>query len=277
MRSPPRPVDVDGLTDEATVASAAPAIVGEIQQVPSAVSAIKVDGKRAYQRVRDGEEVELKAARRSPSTSSTVTDVRGDWIDVDISVRCSSGTYIRPSPATSAPRSASGGHLTALRRTAVGPFDLADARTLDSWPTTSRVVPIADAAGASSRRRPRRGPGRRRRVGRTLDLDLWGPGRHAVFDPDGEFLALYEQRGAPGRPVAVFVGDRPARARRQPRTVPPVQAGVQIWRSTDDVPADLGRTVVTIGNFDGVHLGHQHVSARARGSPTSLGVDRSWR
>ena len=48
---------------------------------------------------------------------------------------------------------------------------------------------------------------------------------------------------------------------------------MQIWRSLDDVPADLGRTVVTIGNFDGVHLGHRHVLARARTSPTSVGVD----
>ena len=70
--------------------------VGDLEQVPTAVSAIKVDGKRAYQRVRDGETVELKA-RPVTVHELVVTDVRpaGDHLDVDISVRCSSGTYIR--------------------------------------------------------------------------------------------------------------------------------------------------------------------------------------
>ena len=85
-----------GHLDEATVRAALAAYVGDLQQVPTAVSAIKVDGKRAYARVRDGEDVQL-AARPVRIHALDVHEVRraGEGLDVDISVRCSSGTYIR--------------------------------------------------------------------------------------------------------------------------------------------------------------------------------------
>ncbi len=91
--------------------------IGDILQVPTRVSAIKIDGKRAYQRVRDGEEVELKA-RPVTIHSLEVLDQRvvGDWLDVDISVRCSSGTYIRAIARDVGAALGVGGHLTALRR-----------------------------------------------------------------------------------------------------------------------------------------------------------------
>ncbi len=139
-------------------------LVGDILQVPTAVSAIKVDGKRAYQRVRDGEQVELKA-RPVTIHELVVHDQRvaGDWLDVDISVRCSSGTYIRAIARDVGAALGVGGHLTALRRTAVGSFDLSVARTLEQLADDFAVLPIADAARASfASRRPRRGPGRRR-------------------------------------------------------------------------------------------------------------------
>ena len=193
----------DGLTDDA-IREALTAFVGEIDQVPTAVSAIKVDGKRAYQRVRDGEEVELKA-RRVTVHELTVTDIRG--AEVDISVRCSSGTYIRAIARDVGAALGVGGHLTALRRTAVGRFDLAQAHTLEELGDELRLVPIADAARATF-------PGvdldedraADVRVGRPLDLDLPGEGEHALFAPDGEFLALYEPTDTGARPVAVFVG-----------------------------------------------------------------------
>lgn len=182
-------------------------MVGEIEQVPTAVSAIKVDGKRAYQRVRDGEQVELKA-RPVTIHELVVRDQRvvGDLLDVDISVRCSSGTYIRAIARDVGAALGVGGHLTALRRTAVGPFDLAVARTLDELADDVAVLPIADAARASF-------PSvdlddeqaAHVRFGRSLHLALPGAGPHAVFAPDGEFLALYEPRGEQARPVAVFV------------------------------------------------------------------------
>ncbi len=183
-------------------------LVGDILQVPTAVSAIKVDGKRAYQRVRDGEQVELKA-RPVTIHELVVHDQRvaGDWLDVDISVRCSSGTYIRAIARDVGAALGVGGHLTALRRTAVGSFDLSVARTLEQLTDDFAVLPIADAARASFASldldEDQAGDVR---VGRGLDLTLPGDGPHAVFAPDGQFLALYEQRGQQARSLAVFVG-----------------------------------------------------------------------
>ena len=182
-------------------------LVGDILQVPTAVSAIKVDGKRAYQRVRDGEEVELKA-RPVTIHSLVVHDQRvaGDWLDVDISVRCSSGTYIRAIARDVGAALGVGGHLTALRRTAVGAFDLAVARTLEELADDFAVLPIADAARRTFASVDLdEGQAGDVRVGRGLDLTRPGEGPHAVFGPDGTFLALYEQRGEQARPVAVFV------------------------------------------------------------------------
>lgn len=178
-------------------------LVGDIEQVPTAVSAIKVDGKRAYARVRDGEQVELEAR---PVTIHEIVVHEVALPDVRISVRCSSGTYIRAIARDVGAALGVGGHLTALRRTAVGPFDLAAARTLDQLADDFAVLPIAQAARASF-------PvvdlddeqAADVRVGRALRMTLPGTGAHAVFAPDGEFLALYEQRGEQARPLAVFV------------------------------------------------------------------------
>lgn len=196
-----------GLTEQ-QVDRAFAAQVGEIDQVPTAVSAIKVDGKRAHQRVRDGESVELEPR------PVTVHDLQileqrpvGDRRDVDIEVRCSSGTYIRAIARDVGRALGVGGHLTALRRTAVGPFDLAAARALDELADHFAVLPLRDAA--------RRcfpsvdlddSQARDVRVGRPLDMTLPADGEHAVFAPDGEFLALYADRDGRARPVAVFVG-----------------------------------------------------------------------
>ena len=181
--------------------------VGDILQVPTAVSAIKVDGKRAYQRVRDGEQVELKA-RPVTIHSLVVHDQRvaGDWLDVDISVRCSSGTYIRAIARDVGAALGVGGHLTALRRTAVGSFDVSVARTLEHLADDFAVVPIAEAARASFPvAELDEEQAAHVRFGRALGLALPGDGPHAVFAPDGQFLALYERRGQQARPVAVFV------------------------------------------------------------------------
>lgn len=193
----------DHLT-EVQVREALAAFVGEIDQKPTAVSAIKVDGKRAYQRVRDGEDVDLPA-RRVTIHELEVTDVRG--ADVDISVRCSSGTYIRAIARDLGAALGVGGHLVALRRTAVGPFDLSVARTLEELAVAPAVLPIADAARATF---PAvdldEEAAAHVRVGRPLDVALPGAGEHAVFAPDGTFLALYAPSAGGARPVAVFVG-----------------------------------------------------------------------
>jgi tRNA pseudouridine55 synthase len=193
--------DADHL-DEATIRAELAHFVGDIEQVPTDVSAIKVDGKRAYQRVRDGETVEL-TARPVTVHEIVVRELRGT--DVDVSVRCSSGTYIRAIARDLGAALSVGGHLTTLRRTAVGAFDLAAAHTLDELADDFTMLPIAAAARASftsydlDEERAQDV-----RHGRKLGLDL--DQLTAVFAPDGEFLALYEPHGEGARAVAVFIG-----------------------------------------------------------------------
>jgi tRNA pseudouridine55 synthase len=196
----------DTITDDAVRAGLA-AMVGDIEQRPSAVSAIKVDGRRAYERVRAGEDVELPA-RSVRIDAIDVHDVRrtDGFVDVDVSVRCSSGTYIRAIARDLGAALGVGGHLTALRRTAVGTFGLDVARTLDELAEDLQVVDIATAARSAF-------PAcdlddteaALVRVGRKLPLDLPDDGPVALFAPDGAFLALYERGGALARPIAVFV------------------------------------------------------------------------
>lgn len=119
---------------EQRVLDAMSALTGPIQQVPSAVSAIKVDGRRAYDRVRAGEEVVLPA-RPVTIHRFELTDFRrsddGRIVDLDVTVRCSSGTYIRALARDLGEALGTGAHLTALRRTAVGPFEISDAVTVE--------------------------------------------------------------------------------------------------------------------------------------------------
>ncbi|MGZ4758597.1 MAG: tRNA pseudouridine(55) synthase TruB [Acidimicrobiales bacterium] len=191
---------------EDDVRSAAGAFVGDIEQVPSSVSAIKVDGERAYKRVRAGEEFELPA-RPVTVHELLVTGYRATdaGVEVDLSVRCSSGTYIRAIARDLGAALGVGGHLTALRRTAVGPFGLADAHTLEELSEDFALVGIDDVA--------RRcfpcllldeDQARDVGFGRKLDVDLGAEGKVAVFAPDGRFLALYEHRDGRAAPVAVL-------------------------------------------------------------------------
>jgi tRNA pseudouridine55 synthase len=201
---------VDDVTEE-QVLTALSGLVGEIDQVPSAVSAIKVDGRRAYERVRAGEQVEL-ASRRVRIDSIEVHGFvhTASFVDVEVSVRCSSGTYIRAIARDLGQLLGTGGHLTVLRRTAVGEFGLETARTLEQLRAEPEgglsILPIADAARSSF---PSYELDAEQaadvRVGRKLAIDLGTDGPVAVFAPDGEFLALYEQAGGVARAVAVFV------------------------------------------------------------------------
>ena len=194
-----------GGLDETQIRSALAAFVGDIDQVPTTVSAIKVDGRRAYRRVREGEHVELPA-RPVTIHELEVHRVRlGDeGVDVDISVRCTSGTYIRAIARDLGAELAVGGHLTALRRTAVGPFGLDQAHTIEQLTEEFTMMPIAEAARVSF---PSRELGQAQagdvRHGRQIDADLGGI--TALFAPDGEFLALYEPSHGTTRAVAVFV------------------------------------------------------------------------
>ena len=199
--------DASAVTDQAILRGVA-ALTGSIQQVPSAVSAIKVGGERAYQKVRAGDDVRL-AARPVTVSAFDVLAIRreGEVVDVDVHVECSSGTYVRALARDLGAGLGVGGHLTMLRRTRVGPYGLDQARSLDALAESFALLPIAAAARAAF-------------PVRELDADQarvvahggWlpaagapGGGPVAVFAPDGTFLALMADEGAKAKPVAVFV------------------------------------------------------------------------
>ncbi|MFA1549966.1 tRNA pseudouridine(55) synthase TruB [Actinomadura chokoriensis] len=194
------------VTDEALRAGVAD-LTGPIQQVPPQVSAIKVNGERAYKMARKGEEVAL-AARPVTVHGFTVTGVRrqGDLIDVDASVSCSSGTYIRALARDLGASLGCGGHLTALRRTRVGPYDLSMARTLDQLAEKPEILPMGEAVAAVFPRRDVSDEDARKVAhGGRLPAAGLGPGPVGVFGPDGTLLALVEEQGRLAKPLAVFV------------------------------------------------------------------------
>lgn len=194
--------------DEAAVRAVLPAYTGDIQQVPSSVSAIKVDGVRSYAKVRSGEEVTLPARPVTVSTFDLdAVCVEGDVVDVDVRVVCSSGTYIRALARDIGADLGVGGHLTMLRRTRVGGFPLRLARTLEELETELHVIGLDDVARASFDSYDlQEREANDVRFGRALTgIDLGAPRAVALFDPSGEFLALYEQRGGVAKPIAVFV------------------------------------------------------------------------
>jgi len=199
-------VDAAGVED-AAVRVVLAGLTGEIQQVPSAVSAIKIKGQRAYARVRAGEDVEL-AARPVTVHRLDVAEVRrdGTYVDVDVEVECSSGTYIRAIARDLGAALGVGGHLTALRRTAVGGFTLAEASTLDDLAGREDPVNLPLSA-AAARFFPRRDadPDQARTLGHGGPLPAAGiSGPYAVFDPDGEVIAIVSERDGRARPEVVL-------------------------------------------------------------------------
>ncbi|MEV5501960.1 tRNA pseudouridine(55) synthase TruB [Nonomuraea fuscirosea] len=184
------------------------ALTGEIMQIPPQVSAIKVNGQRAYKKARAGEEVEL-AARPVTVREFGVLDIRaeGDVVDVDAVVTCSSGTYIRALARDLGAGLGVGGHLTRLRRTRVGPYDLSLARSIDQLTEECVILPIGEAVTAAFPRRDV--TAEEARVighGGRLPAAGLGAGPIGVFGPEGELLALVEEQGRTARPLAVFVG-----------------------------------------------------------------------
>ncbi|MFF3671260.1 tRNA pseudouridine(55) synthase TruB [Microtetraspora malaysiensis] len=194
------------VTDE-DVRKGVAALTGEISQVPPQVSAIKVNGERAYKRARAGEEVEL-AARPVTVYGFEVTAIRheGDVVDVDAVVTCSSGTYIRALARDLGNGFGVGGHLTRLRRTRVGPYTIESARTIEQLVEECVILPMADAvAAAFPRRDVTEEEARLVAHGGRLPAAGLGAGPIGVFAPDGTLLALVEERGRTARPLAVFV------------------------------------------------------------------------
>ncbi|MCM3812699.1 tRNA pseudouridine(55) synthase TruB [Streptomyces sp. DR7-3] len=218
--------------DPAAVRAGIEELTGDIQQVPSKVSAIKIDGKRSYARAREGEEFTIPA--RPVTVSSFVLHDRREAkaedgttvLDLDVTVVCSSGTYIRALARDLGAGLGVGGHLTALRRTRVGPYGLDAARTLERLEESLEIMPIAEAAAAAFPRwdvdahqarllgngvridmptgeragEGTPGPGERPGPG-----PVAGQGPVAVFGPEGRFLALVEESKGKAKSLAVFV------------------------------------------------------------------------
>ena len=200
--------DASALPDTAIAAEVA-ALTGEILQVPSRVSALKVEGRRAHERVRDGEAVELAARPVTVHRFEVVTLHRdGPYVDLDVEVDCSSGTYVRALARDLGAALGVGGHLTALRRTRVGPYDLAAAHTLDELADQLTVLPLGDAAAAAfPRHEVDEETARRLRHGMPFPRTGLGDGPVAVFGPGGDFLALVQDRGPRAKALAVFGTD----------------------------------------------------------------------
>ncbi|ALX66773.1 tRNA pseudouridine(55) synthase TruB [Microbacterium sp. XT11] len=174
------------------------ALTGRISQVPSSVSAIKVDGRRAYDRVRSGEDVVLAPREVTVSRFDVRARREADGvIDLDVVVDCSSGTYIRSLARDLGARLGVGGHLTALRRTKVGEFSVQDAASVDELRSAammspadaaSRVMPVLHVTAEDARdlRHGKRLAGQASRI---------AGGAAAAIDPDGVLVGVVEKRG----------------------------------------------------------------------------------
>lgn len=200
-----------GLTRD-QVAAAVPAYRGEIMQVPTQVSAIKIDGVRSYARARAGEHVELapRPVRIDEFTldSFQSTTVGGlDVCDAEITVTCSSGTYIRALARDLGRDLGTGGHLIALRRTRVGAFDLTEAQRID--PDDAAPPELLDLAIAARRTLPcvqvDEAQSRAVHYGRPLPELTLTEEVTALLDPGGELLGLYRPAEVGAKPISVFV------------------------------------------------------------------------
>ena len=230
--------EITGTASAADVSAAAlnravAELAGEIRQVPPAVSAIKVGGQRAYKLTRAGAAPEL-AARPVTVYQFEVTAVRqvraggevgGDQLDVDATIHCSSGTYIRALARDLGAALGTGGHLTRLRRTRVGGYGTEDARTFEQLADRFEVLPLAQAASAAFPRRNLSADEARRlanggrlaaaastdaqaRTGPQTSTDAQastGPQTPtAAYAPDGTLIALVAEESGQARPLVVF-------------------------------------------------------------------------
>lgn len=195
--------------DEGALRGGIAALTGDIEQVPSAVSAVKVGGRRAYELARTGEQPILAARTVTVSRFDLLALRRGEAVsDLDVVVECSSGTYVRALARDLGAALGVGGHLTALRRTQVGPFGLATARTLEELAERPELSLDLDAAVHAAFR------GRELDAAQAETLAHGGRipaagivGTHAAFDPDGQAVALLTEQHGAARPVLVL---RPA-------------------------------------------------------------------
>lgn len=188
-------------------------LTGEIMQVPSSVSAIKVDGVRSYARARAGDEVKLAARPITVRSFEILGEPRRvdhaghPYIDVDARIECSSGTYIRALARDLGEALGIGGHLTALRRTKVGQYSVASALTLEklSEAETLPILTLADAARTQfASVELSNAQVIDLRHGKRLKLDAKFDEPAAAFGPDGSLVAMVQRSGGQVKSLVVF-------------------------------------------------------------------------
>ena len=200
-----------GLDDDA-IRTALTAQTGPLQQVPSAVSAVKVDGRRSYDRVRAGEVVEL--GPRSVTVHALevhrIDRPTPDLVDVEVTVRCTAGTYIRAIARDAGTALGVGGHLTALRRTASGPFDVDRAAPVEEAGAallaggSSGFLGLTEAATLVFPARPVTAQEATALTYGQRIPATGTPGLHAAVDPEGRLFALVEDAGSTARVAVGF-------------------------------------------------------------------------
>ncbi|WP_416309481.1 tRNA pseudouridine(55) synthase TruB [Saccharopolyspora sp. NFXS83] len=230
--------DPDGVTEQA-IRDGIAELTGDIQQVPSSVSAVKVNGKRAYELARAGKDVELaarpvtvsrfdllairepeavhaeaEAGAAEPEAAPVEPEAAADasptaWptrmIELDVIVECSSGTYVRALARDLGARLGVGGHLGQLRRTRVGPFGLATARTLDRLEAEPGLSMDLDQAISTAFARHDTDASTVRALTHGQTIPATGvAGTCGVFGPDGRAVALVQDEGRTARPVLVL-------------------------------------------------------------------------
>jgi tRNA pseudouridine55 synthase len=201
---------------ESAIAAAVSDLTGDISQVPSSVSAIKVDGKRAYALVRAGETVELKSRPVTVSRFDVLERKHVDgFLDLDVRVECSSGTYIRALARDLGSALGVGGHLTRLRRTRIGPFSVDNAPTLDTLDVKASLIGPAEAASVLFPRialteQQALDLGHGKKVS-AVELDLSGPlgadELAAGVAPDGRLVGLVRISGDLAKSAVNFPAD----------------------------------------------------------------------
>jgi tRNA pseudouridine55 synthase len=201
-------VPADSVTDAAVEAAVA-SLRGDVDQVPSSVSAIKVDGQRAYKLVREGKTVDLPTRRVRIDRFDVLDGRRHDGVlDVDVEVDCSSGTYIRALARDVGATLGVGGHLIALRRTRVGRFALGEAHTLDELADQPRLSHSLDEACLLTFPRRNLTAEEAESAGHGRALRAAGiDGVYAAAAPDGRVIALLTDEGTRTKSVVVV---RPA-------------------------------------------------------------------
>jgi tRNA pseudouridine55 synthase len=207
--SPPASLASLAAVTDAALAEGIARLTGAISQRPSSVSAIKVDGKRAYTLAREGAEVVLEARNVTVRTFEVTGVRRAAWVDVDVRVECSSGTYIRALARDLGEFLGVGGHLTALRRTRIGPFEVEEAVAINEEMVNELVSPAATATRLFTALFLNQEQAIDLANGKRIPLTA-GSGVQAAVAPDGRLVGLLEVVEDRARVLVNFPADLPA-------------------------------------------------------------------